>query len=395
MVRGKRPQLLTLQQLGRMSIIMTEKIKILYIIHLLGPGGTEKQLMKLVQGLDRSHFEPFVCTTLADVSHYADSLQCEIISLKVKKLCSLSFIVGFWKLFRFVWRKHIDIIQAYFYEPSYIGCLAMLFSPVKYFITCRRDLGFQTTKKNLLLRNMMNLFAKKIIANSNAIKQAVLDTEYFVKRKIEVIHNGVEMISDGQRKTYRGNMRKKMGIRADDIVVGIVGNFNRSVKRFDLFLDVAIRCINEYSNAYFVVVGYINLEGKNQMQSHALKDSNRFLEVGGVENSLPYVCAFDIGMNTSDTEGFSNAILEYMMCGVPVVATNNQGNAELAQISGAVLLSAINDSHDLAEKVQSLINNREQRGHLGDRGRNVAHSLFLMKTMVAKHEQLYSSILQR
>ena len=65
--------------------------------------------------------------------------------------------------------------------------------------------------------------------------------------------------------------------------------------------------------------------------ANEFKVSDFLVWAGAKIDPLPYVKNFDVGVISSDSEGFCNAILEYMAIGVPVVATEVGGNKELVK----------------------------------------------------------------
>ena len=90
-----------------------------------------------------------------------------------------------------------------------------------------------------------------------------------------------------------------------------------------------------------------------------ISDKLRF--VGSKEDVVPYIHSFNIAVNSSESEGFSNAVLEYMACGVPVVATNFGGSSESVVHGETGLLVTPNNHVEMADTIIELLKYPEKK----------------------------------
>ena len=104
------------------------------------------------------------------------------------------------------------------------------------------------------------------------------------------------------------------------------------------------------------------------------------------------MCAFDIAVYSSDSEGFSNAVLEYMACGNAIVATANGGNAELINHEQDGLLVPVNNAEAMAKEVVRLLRDVDLREKLGKNAHEKVQRAFSMEKMVHQHEEFYASL---
>jgi glycosyltransferase involved in cell wall biosynthesis len=96
----------------------------------------------------------------------------------------------------------------------------------------------------------------------------------------------------------------------------------------------------------------------------------------------------------SDSESLSNAILESMAAGVPVVATRVGGNPELiAEDRGLLVLPR--DEGALSGAIARLLEDGGLRASFGEAGRRFALANFTMERMRVRHEKLYRELLVR
>src|SRR5690606_18822543 len=82
---------------------------------------------------------------------------------------------------------------------------------------------------------------------------------------------------------------------------------------------------------------------------------------GRVANVADYLSCLDIGVICSDSEGLSNALLEYLLKGTAAVATAVGGNVELIDDGTTGLLVPPDDAAALADALKQLVENNQLR----------------------------------
>ena len=97
----------------------------------------------------------------------------------------------------------------------------------------------------------------------------------------------------------------------------------------------------------------------------------------------------DVVVHPSTEEGFSNAILEAMAAGKPVVAARVGGNPEAVVDGETGLLVPLGDAEALAAATVRLLADPGEARRLGAAGRGRAAKLFALTTMVGAYEALY------
>ena len=104
---------------------------------------------------------------------------------------------------------------------------------------------------------------------------------------------------------------------------------------------------------------------------------------------LPTILAkLQIGVLCSDSEGFSNALLEYMLCGCATIATRVGGNAEAITDGETGLLVPPNSVDALAEALITVVEDISLRRKLAAAARSAA-ACFDWGRCVAAHEAIY------
>ena len=104
---------------------------------------------------------------------------------------------------------------------------------------------------------------------------------------------------------------------------------------------------------------------------------------------------FDVFWSTSAREGQSNAILEAMAAGVPVVATDIAGTRDLVVPEATGYLAAVGHRAGFTRWTQRLLDDAALRERLGEAGRQRVRSEFGLEKMVARYVELYRKLAGR
>jgi glycosyltransferase involved in cell wall biosynthesis len=344
-------------------------------------GGTEKQLATLIRGLDRSRFAPALCTLRPSVMDVS-MLDCPVIELNMHSFRSPRTLAHIVRLRRFMSEKRIQLVQTFFQDPTIVGLLAAVGTECRARVCSFRDLGFWRTPLKVLQLRLAYPHFDGFIANSRAVALRAHELDRIPLDRIEVLYNGVAM--PAQRACWRGEGAP---------VIGIVANLNRSVKRVDLFVRAAALVRGRIPAARFVVVGDGSLRTGLAWLADELLLGESITFLGSLQDVGPHVASFDVGVISSDSEGFSNAVLEYMAAGVPAVVRNVGGNSEVVEdyITGRLVDS--DRPQDLADAIVSVLLSPDMWGTMSVRSREVARERYSLEACVQGHQRYYSRLL--
>ena len=121
---------------------------------------------------------------------------------------------------------------------------------------------------------------------------------------------------------------------------------------------------------------------------------NKIIFPGKRSDVESIVNIFDIGILLTNTklhgEGISNAIIEYMALGKPVIATRSGGTEEIVEDQKTGFLISPFDSTELIEKMEILINDPELRRKMGTAGKERIQKCFSIDKMVSKFISVYN-----
>jgi glycosyltransferase involved in cell wall biosynthesis len=112
---------------------------------------------------------------------------------------------------------------------------------------------------------------------------------------------------------------------------------------------------------------------------------------GWLDEVAPLLAALDVYVSASRTESFGLTIIEAMAAGRAVVATATEGAREIIdpEGSGSGILVAVGDHEALAASVLHLLEEKNEREHLGALANAQVRARFDLERMVEATEQVY------
>jgi glycosyltransferase involved in cell wall biosynthesis len=198
----------------------------------------------------------------------------------------------------------------------------------------------------------------------------------------------------------RRRLRDELGFGDDDIVVGYVGRLTE-IKNLPLLLETAA-LFKEQRLVKFVIAGdgHLRPELESLAASLGLTDKVSFL--GSRSDIAELYSAFDIVALTSRNEGTPLSLIEAMAAGKPVISTGVGGvrdllaKAETQDGAVAVCERGIRiDSSlpaDFQKGLQYLIQDKELRSRLAERGKEFARANYGKERLIADIKSLYRSL---
>lgn len=358
-------------------------------------GGTERQLVETLNRLDKKRFRPIlICLQDLHPTKLWDKINTEKYFLHVYSMKTFDTLSKLFRFARFLRRNSTDIVQTFFYDATIFGTIAAKIAGVPKIISCKRDLGFWYDHKLLFALKYVGKLVDYYIVNCAAIKKVIVELEKAQPDKIRIMPNGIDLDKAATRSAahQRGDHLETI---SNHFTVGIVANFNREVKRVDLFIRAAREVLNVHPEILFCIIGGGKLEPELRKLALHLGIQNSILFVGKVANPNIFLEKMNIGINCSDSEGLSNVILEYFAHKLPVIATNVGGNAELISedINGCLVPG--NNYQALAQKIIYLHEHEEIAKKMGEMGYKMVKKKYSWDNSISVLEEFYGQITER
>lgn len=374
------------------SVGPREPVPILFVIDRFETpnAGTERQLFRIVEGLDRERFSPHLLVLRDSEWLRGGDFPCTYSVLGRNKLLNPGTWLRLFLIARRLRKKKVGLAHVFFNDASILCPPVFHLVGIKTLIS-RRDMGYWYTKSYLLALRATARFVGGVIANSEAVAEKTASAEGISRDRIHVIYNGVvseEAVEPSPERTHDLGELKS----TENIIVGLVANL-RPIKRIEDAIKAVALVQTEHVKVHLAVIGGGNTESLVDMARHLkIHDRVHFLGPrGDVETCLQYL---DVGLLCSESEGFSNSIVEYMNSGLPVISTDAGGNPEAVAQGETGLLYEVGDTEALANAIRYLATAPDERHRMGDNARRVARARFGVRAMIRAHEDLYLEYLE-
>ncbi len=361
-----------------------QPIRVCFLIDELSKAGTEMHLLSLIEHLDRTRVQPYLCLLRgrAKRSRELEPRQCPILRLGMGPIGHPSSLMKLVQLGFFLRRNQIDILQTYFPDSTLVGFLIGWLVRVPVLVRTRNNLGYSQSAAQRRLNQLYDRLARATVANCRACRDSLVAEGYDAVKPVAVIENGVDL------HRYVGPFQSN-----ESVSVGVVANL-RPVKNLGMFLQAAALLVDRYPNLRFSIAGEGPSRGLLERQIRQLGLEERMTLLGRIANIPQYLARLDIAVLCSVSEGMSNAVLEYMAAGRAVVATAVGANAELINNGTTGLLVPSNDTAALASAMQTLIDDPELRLRLGTAARSFVQQNYSRQRAVARYQALYHQLVR-
>lgn len=376
-----------------MSKIRQSRIKILYIIGQLGIGGAERQLLELVKHLDKDRYAPKVCCLSGDTSLAEDIRKTgtEVITFERKHGFEFRRLL---QLYRLVKYENPLIVQTSMHSANSYGRIVAKLAQVPIMIASERDIGLDRTWVGLQFDKVLAKIPSQMIVSNSRYGAEWITNCGIDYRKVTIIYNGIDISRFSFMRDIAAKKRQEMGFNPSEAIVGIVAHLT-PVKNHECFLLAGRKILNTYPETKFLIVGDGPLRSKLETVSKhlGLSDSVTFT---GQRRDVPELMAMlNVFTLCSLSEGMPNAVLEAMAAGKPVVVTNVGGCPEIVEEAKTGFIVPSNDPSAFAEKIMTLLANKELANRMGQTGRKRVEANFTVHKMTRSYEELYENLIQR
>jgi glycosyltransferase involved in cell wall biosynthesis len=379
------------------------KVKVCYLIGTLSTGGAEGQVVELIRGLDRSRFEPSLVLETGGGTERVNGLVPDVKILRpnakpiratLKRAYHAQLALR--SLCSYLSQVRPDILHAFLPGSVIYASGARLFGRAPCTIASRRSLvdGYRPNDRLAAIADVIATRAADfVLGNSEAIIQEVVRLDGVRESRTQVIYNGVdtERFSPLKRPGFRG----QFGWGEEHLVFGMVANFIPYKRHLD-FVCAADLIRTAIPQARFLLVGQDR--GQMPVVQKAIEEAGLAPYVKILPGSKTPELAFaamDVYICTSETEGFSNVLLEAMATGVPVIATDVGGNREAIAEGVNGTLAPAHAPELIARAALELAATPDRLRKFSENSRSRAEELFSLHKMVQAHEDLYTRLVSQ
>ncbi|MGA2098544.1 MAG: glycosyltransferase [Candidatus Acidiferrum sp.] len=365
---------------------------------LMAWGGGEGALLKIARHLPHDRFRCSLAVLKSGGKLYElfREASCPVYEFPVSKILRPKAFKTGWQLRKFMRREKVDIVHTFFETANLWGALvAKLGGGGPLVVSSRRDMGILRSARHHIAYRILHPLFDSVVAVSRPVRESCIREEKIEPDRVITLYNGVELDRiDLNRGT--ANVREKLGLSHASHVITSVGHIRR-YKGFDVFIRAAAQVCREFPKAVFVIIGgfhdkaYVR-ELTQLAQELGVLDNIRL--AGAFDDVVSALKSSDLFCLLSRTEGFSNALVEAMACGLPVVATRVGGAEEVIRDGHNGFLVNSEDADTAAQRILDFLRNRDLARKAGAEARETVRSKFTAEIMGKTLAQHYDGLLR-
>lgn len=365
--------------------------RVCLMIGQLGLGGAEKQIALLARELSERGISTDLLVMFRSGPREAEvrGSGVRIVDLGFRdRRPRLAILVAnvraFGRLVLYLRRTRPQVLQAFLFHSYLIAAPAARLAGVPVLVAGRRSLGDYKKDHHLALaaERLATRWTDSVVANAQAVADDVRRNEGVPASKITVIPNGMPPRDFEQAAPA--------AVETALPLVVCVANL-AAHKGHQYLLDACALLRSRARDCTLVLIGDGTEHTALMAQAERLGIDARFL--GARTDVAPFLARADVVVLPSLHEGCSNAVMEALAAGRPVVATSVGGTPELLRERGVLVPPA--DAEALADGLQHLLDNRELADELGRQGRAWARANLSVETMADRYVSLYRKLLEQ
>ena len=279
-------------------------------------------------------------------------------------------------LYKILASENYDIVHTHGYFADIVGSVTSHLLNIPHIATCH---GFISNDINLKIYKKIDKYSlrycKRVIAVSRQIRRELLD-EGIKESNVITIANAVDYtIGDNEIAAFRIERKIQLAVQEDEIIIGYVGRLSK-----EKGIEYLIRAgeILKKKNILFkiLIVGEGNMRNELESEAYRMGLKDIILFTGFLTDVDRWLPVFDVFVLPSMTEGTPLALLEAMLYGIPVVASNVGGVPEIVKSEYNGILVNPGDTKGLADAICLLCENRELRTTLGKEARETVQTRY-------------------
>jgi glycosyltransferase involved in cell wall biosynthesis len=406
-------------------------MKIVRIIARLNVGGPARHVVWLNEALQDDEFQSVLLTGRVpageeDMSYFAEQHEIKPVFIEeMSRELSPKDIVSLWKVYQHILREKPDIIHTHTAKAGTVGRTAGFFyrwmtpktligkpRKVKIIHTFHGHIfhGYYSNLKTKIFlfieKTLAKLATDKIIVISNQQKREInIDFNVGKNEQFEVIPLGIDLETFEDWRKKRNILRKEIGAKDDEILVGLVGRLTE-VKNHQMFLRIIQRFKEEketdFPKVKFVIIGDGNLRENLENQAKELGISDSVVFLGNRNDADVFYAGLDIIALTSINEGTPLSLIEAMANEKPVISTLVGGVVDLlgevkTEKQGYIICErgigiSSNDSEGFCKGLRYLVKNEKLRFELNENGKIFVLERYDKRRLINDIKSLYKNL---
>lgn len=377
--------------------------RILRLITWLPQGGIERKIVAVLPKLNRDLFEVHLCC-IRERGALADDLESAGVPVHLIPFKSRLDPLALLKLRRLTRRLDISLVHSHMYRANTPATALKLINPRLAVVGQYHNVDTWETDRQVKMDRYMAGSRNMNVAVSEAVRLNVVDRLGIPEQLTTTLYNCVDL-NEFKRLNPddRNTVREELGLAPEHKIVIMVARMVTQ-KNHPLALDIASEITRSCPDARFLFVGGGPDEDELKARAASAGIAAKCLFLGRRDDVPRLLGASDVAILPSYKEGFSNAVLEAMACGLPVIASDVGGNGEIIEhgTNGYLLETAPDPGSRFGVAIQSsqfprllkrLLTDEPHRSRLSQAAWQQSR-YYGIEAMVREVEQLYLEILE-
>jgi len=362
--------------------------KIAHLITGLEVGGTEKTLLALLPLMQSTTQNHHVYCIMGHglIGHELSKKGISVSYLEFKNWFDIFKVtIKFLKALR---KEKPDVLVTYLIHADLFGRIVGKMANINKIICYKRGSLLNWEFLNHFERLTQGLVTKYLVL-TNELKRLLVEKLGIDPNKILVIRNGVDINQFRELEASAG-LKKELGIRDDEIVLGIIAKLREGKGHEDLiyaFREVTL----QVNNIKLLIVGDGEEGEKVKNLVNKLEINGRVIFTGVRKDVSDILKIIDIFVLPTKYEGMSVALLEAMAAGKAIVTTSIIENLEVVDRDTAILVQVGNKT-ELTNGLLNFIKDKNLRVEYGEKARNKCFNQFNLGKIADQFSNLLKTI---
>lgn len=380
------------------------RLRVLRVITRLNVGGPAHQAVLLTDRLDPTRFESWLVTGALDPGegdftawHPPDSRRLITMPQLQRAIRPWKELWTLFRLYRLMRRLRPDIVHTHLAKAGALGRAAAWLARVPVIVHTYHGHVlrgyFPPGKARVFIRieRWLARVTTRLIAVSHSVRSELVELGIGRVDQYVVVPLGLELRRYLACERLRGELRRELGIKDEDPVIGTVARLV-PIKRHQDFLEAAANVLTEEPNVRFLIVGDGEERGmlERMAQQRGVHGSVHFL---GWRQDLDRIYAdCDVVALSSANEGSPVSLIESMASARPVVATRVGGVPDVVEHGTTGLLVPAENPRELASAMLALIRDPDRRTQMGWAARTRVQDAYDAERLLRDLGQLYHAL---
>ena len=378
---------------------VTPKIKIVHVQLLPLLSGVQRVTLDELMRLDRQRYEPWlICQKAGPLTEAAEKegIRCIYVPELVREISTKNdskALIALTQLFR---KYRFDVVHTHSSKTGVLGRVAGKLAKVPVVMHSVHGFAFPAAKSKLeysifLAMEWIGARCSDAMVFLNDTDQSIARTQLQANEDmLHLLPNGVDTfkfspLPAGWRSMLR---RSLLDVDSDTPCVVMLGRLWRQ-KNPECFVEAAIKLLNTGQQAHFFMLGDGEYRDSLQRRINEAGYGSEIHLLGWRTDVPRLLNAMDLFVLPSRWEGMPLAILEAQAIGLPVVASDIPGNRDLVHDGTDGLLCKSDDVDSLAEKLATLLSDKNLRLKYGEAGRKKVLNSYRIEARVDQMSTLY------